>query len=248
MKTPTARLDRLLANLGYGSRREVGQMAAAGMITLDGARLRDPSAHVPLTPDLPERMRVGDAPVDPPPPLTLILHKPLGLVCSHREPGRSVYELLPPRWRRRDPALSTIGRLDLDTSGLLLITDDGALLHRVISPRSHVTKRYLVTLDRPLRGDEGAIFAAGGLLLEGETDALAPAMLEPLSATRAWLTITEGRYHQVRRMFAALGNHVVALHRDRVGGLDIPEDLTPGAFRALTPEERAAIFSEPPAP
>jgi 16S rRNA pseudouridine516 synthase len=248
VKVTTARLDRLLANLGYGSRREVGQMAAAGMITLDGARLRDPSAHVPVTPDLPSRMRVGDAPVDPPPPLTLIVHKPIGLVCSHREPGRSVYELLPPRWRRRDPALSTIGRLDLDTSGLLLITDDGALLHKVISPRSHVTKRYLATLDRPPRGDEAAVFAAGGLLLEGETDPLAPAVLEPLSATTAWLTITEGRYHQVRRMFAAVGNHVTALRRDRIGGLDLPEDLTPGTFRPLAPEERAAIFSGASAP
>jgi 16S rRNA pseudouridine516 synthase len=244
VKTPTARLDRLLANLGYGSRREVGQMAAAGMITLDGARLRDASTHVPLTQDLPLRMRVGDAPVDPLPPLTLILHKPLGLVCSHREPGRSVYELLPPRWRRRDPALSTIGRLDLDTSGLLLITDNGALLHRVISPRAHVTKRYLATLDRPLRGDESAVFAAGGLLLEGETEPLAPAVLEPLSAVTAWLTITEGRYHQVRRMFAALGAQVVALHRDRIGGLDLPAGLAPGAFRLLSAAEQAAIFAE----
>ncbi len=245
MKTPTARLDRLLANLGYGSRREVGQMAAAGMITLDGARLRDPSAHVPVTADLPARLRVSGAPVDPPPPLTLILHKPLGLVCSHREPGRSVYELLPPRWRRRDPALSTIGRLDLDTSGLLLITDDGALLHKVISPRSHVTKRYLATLARPLRGDEAAVFASGGLLLEGESDPLDPAGLEPLSATSAWLTVTEGRYHQVRRMFAAVGNHVDALHRDRVGALDLPADLAPGAYRPLMAPERAALFAGP---
>ena len=237
------RLDRLLANLGYGSRREVGQMVAAGLIVLDGVRLTDPGERLTLTHDLPERMKVNRAPVDPPPPLTLILHKPLGVVCSHREPGRSVYELLPPRWRRRDPTLSTIGRLDVDTSGLLLITDDGGLLHRVISPRARVAKRYLTTLDRPLEGHEAAAFASGDLKLEGETDALAPAVLEPLSPLSAWLTITEGRYHQVRRMFAAVGNHVVALHRDRVGGLDLPADLAAGEWRIADAAEQGALFA-----
>jgi 16S rRNA pseudouridine516 synthase len=165
------------------------------------------------------------------------------VVCSHREAGRSVYELLPQRWRARIPALSTIGRLDKDTSGLLLITDDGPFLHRVISPKSHVAKRYVATLDRPLTGDEAEVFAAGTLMLEGEKDALAPAVLEPLGATQARLTITEGRYHQVRRMFAAVGNHVTALHRDRIGGLDLPGDLEAGAWRSLTPQEQAAIFA-----
>jgi 16S rRNA pseudouridine516 synthase len=188
-------------------------------------------------------MRVGAAPIDPPPPFTLILHKPLGVVCSHREPGRSVYELLPERWRRRAPVLSTIGRLDADTSGFLLITDDGGLLHRVISPRNHVAKRYLATLDRPLDGHEGAVFASGDLVLEGEADPLAPAVLEPLSPTAAHLTITEGRYHQVRRMFAAVGNHVAALHRDRIGALDLPAGLAPGDYRPLTDDEAKAIFA-----
>ena len=242
MKTPTMRLDRLLANLGYGSRREVGYMVAGGLVVLDGKRLKDPAQRLSLDADLPSRMNVGVAPIDPPPPLTLLMHKPLGVVCSHREPGRSIYELLPERWRRRDPVLSTIGRLDAETSGLLLITDDGALLHRVISPRSHVTKRYHATLARPLTGQEAAAFAAGELVLEGETDPLAPALLEPLSPTTAWLTITEGRYHQVRRMFAAMGNHVESLHRDRVGGLDLPADLAPGDYRIATAGELAEIF------
>jgi 16S rRNA pseudouridine516 synthase len=170
------------------------------------------------------------------------MHKPLDVVCSHREAGRSVYELLPNRWRARIPALSTIGRLDKDTSGLLLITDDGPFLHRVISPRSHVAKRYIATLARPLEGGEAEVFAAGTLMLEGETEPLAPAQLEPTGPTEAKLTITEGRYHQVRRMFAAVGNHVTALHRDRIGGLALPADLAPGAWRILTPEEQAAIF------
>ena len=245
MTTPTMRLDRLLANLGYGSRREVGYMVAGGLVVLDGKRLKDSAQRLALDPDLPSRMSVGAAPIDPPPPLTLVLHKPLGVVCSHREPGRSIYELLPERWRRRDPVLSTIGRLDADTTGLLLITDDGALLHRVISPRNHVIKRYHATLARPLEGHEAAVFSAGELVLEGETQPLAPALLEPLSPTTAWLTITEGRYHQVRRMFAAVGNHVDALHRDRVGGLDLPRELGPGDYRIASLADLSAILSGP---
>jgi 16S rRNA pseudouridine516 synthase len=238
-----ARLDRLLANLGYGSRREVQGLLRKGAVVFDGAALSDGGQKIPVVPDLPERMTIEGAPVDPPAPLTLLMHKPLGVVCSHREPGRSVYELLPRRWRARMPGLSTIGRLDLDTTGLLLITDDGPLLHRVIAPRSHVAKRYVARLARPLRGDEAALFASGTLMLESETDPLAPAMLEPLSEIEARLTITEGRYHQVRRMFAAVGNHVEALHRDQIGGLSLPQDLEPGAWRILQPDELAAIFA-----
>jgi 16S rRNA pseudouridine516 synthase len=160
-----------------------------------------------------------------------MLHKPLGVTCSHKEQGPLVYSLLPERWRRREPPISTIGRLDKDTSGLLLLTDDGALLHKIISPRSNITTRYDVTLARPLPGDEAKIFASGELMLEGEEKPLLPVPLEVLSPIRAYVTLTEGRYHQVRRMFAAVGNHVAALHRDRVGNLALPEDLPAGKFR-----------------
>ncbi len=237
------RLDRLLANLGYGSRREVQALVRAGAVTLDGASVDDADMKVALTPDLPARLLVDNAPLDPLPGMALMLHKPLGMTCSHKEAGPLVYDVLPERWRRRDPAISTVGRLDKETSGLLLMTDDGDLLHRIISPKRHVAKRYVATLARPLRGDEGALFASGTLLLEDEPKPLAPAVLEPLSATTARLTITEGRYHQVRRMFAAAGNHVDALHRDRIGGLDLPMDLAPGAYRIMGAAEIAAIFS-----
>jgi 16S rRNA pseudouridine516 synthase len=241
-KVLMARLDRLLANLGYGSRREVADLVRHKQVELDGVVLRDAGARVPVTADLPTRMMVVGRPVDPPAPLILLMHKPLDVVCSHKEPGRSVYDLLPARWRARMPALSTVGRLDKDTTGLLLITDDGDFLHRVISPRRHVAKRYLATLDRALQGHEAEAFADGTLVLEGEAAPLASARLEPLDSHRAYLTITEGRYHQVRRMFAAVGNHVLALHRDRVGGLDLPGDLEPGAWRVATLEEQAIIF------
>lgn len=246
MKPPMARLDRLLANLGYGSRREVNVLARDGRVMLDGAVLKDAGTKIAIAADLPKRLTINGVAVDPPAPLTLIMHKPLGVVCSHKEVGRSVYELLPPRWRARMPSLSSIGRLDKETSGLLLITDDGPLLHRVISPKSHVAKRYLTTLDRPLLGSEAEIFASGTLLLDSESEPLAPAVLEPLSEKLAWLTITEGRYHQVRRMFAAVGNHVNALHRDRIGGLVLPDDLQVGSWRIINDAEVMAIFQANP--
>lgn len=242
-REPAARLDRLLANLGYGSRREVQGLVREGAVVLDGAVLRDGAQRIVLSPDLSERMQVRGAPLDPPAPLVIMMHKPLGVVCSHREAGRSVYELLPARWRARMPGLSTIGRLDKETSGLLLITDDGDFLHRVISPRNHVEKAYVAELDRPLEGHEAALFASGALLLEGETDPLAPARLEPLGEKRARLIITEGRYHQVRRMFAAAGNHVTGLHRERIGRLLLPEDLEPGRWRRLSPDEAAQALA-----
>jgi 16S rRNA pseudouridine516 synthase len=242
-KTPKARLDRLLANLGYGSRREVQALIAAGLVTLDGEVLTDAGGHVAITADLTKRMFVEGVPLDPPPPLVLIMHKPLGLVCSHREPGRSIYSLLPPRWSRRDPAISTIGRLDKETSGLLLMTDDGGLLHRIISPKANIAKRYLVTLQYPLRGDEVDIFVSGAMLIEGDTKPLLPAALDVITPTLCRLTISEGRYHQVRRMFEATGNLVVALHRDRVGALDLPENLEAATYRILTTAELDLVLS-----
>ena len=241
-KTQTSRIDKLLSNMGYGSRTEIGRLAQAGGIVLDGVDVADVSKRIPVTPDLSQRMQIDGAPLDPPPGLVLLLNKPLGMTCSHKEDGALVHDVLPDRWRRRDPALSTIGRLDKETSGLLLLTDDGDFLHRVISPRRHVAKVYRATLARPLAGTEGALFASGELMLEGEAKPLAPATLEVITPVEARLTVTEGRYHQVRRMFAAVGNHVEALHRERVGGLTLPDDLEPGQWRLLTPDEAARVF------
>nr|WP_245863918.1 16S rRNA pseudouridine(516) synthase [Caulobacter mirabilis] len=229
--------------MGYGSRKEMQALARHGHVLIDGEHVRDAEQRIALTPDLQQRLQIDRKPIDPLPGFCLMLHKPLGVTCSHKESGPLVYDLLPTRWRARDPAISTIGRLDKETSGLLLMTDDGALLHKVISPKHHVAKRYRVTLDRPLRGDEAATFEAGGLMLEGETKPLLPATMEILSPTETFLTLTEGRYHQVRRMFAAMGNHVVALHRDRMGGLVLPDDLPAGDFRILGDEDLKAIFA-----
>lgn len=231
------KLVRLIANLGYGSRKDVAWMFREGRVTdVQGEVLYadDKVAH--------EQIRIDGEPLDPPPGMVLMMHKPVGYTCSRKDPGRVVFDLLPPRYRMRDPALSTVGRLDRDTSGLLLFTDDGALLHRIISPRANVTKVYAAELADDLRGDEGELFASGRMMLESETEPLEPARLEVLGPRRARLAITEGRYHQVRRMFAAVGNHVDALHRVSIGGLVLDEGLAPGAWRMLAPDEVAAIF------
>lgn len=172
-------------------------------------------------------------PLDPPEGMVILMHKPAGLVCSHDEgEGKLVYDLLPQRWRLRDPKISTVGRLDKDTSGLLLLTDDGVLLHRLTSPKHKVPKVYEATLDRPLKGDEGSIFASGTLMLNGEKTPCLPAQLEVIDPTHARLEIVEGRYHQVRRMFAGVGNHVTALHRSTFGTLELG-DLKAGEYRLI---------------
>lgn len=230
------RLDRLLANLGYGSRREVAEFFASGRVTRADGRIvtseTERATHAEL--------RVDGEPLDPLAPLTLVMHKPVGVVCSHDDDeGALVYGLLPPRFGRRNPPLSTVGRLDKDTSGLLLLTDDGGLLHRLISPKKAVWKTYEATLARPLRGDEAAAFGSGTLLLANDTKPCLPARLEVVSPTLARLSIVEGRYHQVRRMFAAVGNHVESLHRLSIGALTLG-DLPPGSWRPATTTDLAA--------
>ncbi len=231
------KLVKLIANLGYGSRKDVTAMFRAGMITDADGEVLYADDQVPH-----EAIRIDGKPLDPPAGLLLMLHKPVGYTCSTKDPGRVVYDLLPSRFRLRSPSLSTVGRLDRDTSGLLLLTDDGALLHRIVSPKTHLPKVYEATLANDLRGDEAGIFASGTLLLEAETTPLAPAQLDVVGRRIARLTLTEGRYHQVRRMFAAVGNHVLALHRDRIGGLDLG-DLPAGQWRVLDEGDRARLFS-----
>jgi 16S rRNA pseudouridine516 synthase len=231
------KLVKHLANLGYGSRKDVATMLRNGWVTDAAGRELDADAEVAH-----EDVRVDDEALDPAPGMLLMLHKPVGYTCSTKDLGRLVYDLLPPRFRLRNPVLSSVGRLDRDTSGLLLMTDDGALLHRITSPKSHLPKVYEATLAGDLRGDEGGLFAAGTLMLDGEKEPLAPAVLEALSPRLARITTIEGRYHQVRRMFAAVGNHVEALRRTRIGGLEL-DALAPGEWRLLEAGDRARLFS-----
>jgi 16S rRNA pseudouridine516 synthase len=232
LKSSKVRLDKLLGSLGYCGRKEVAALLREGIITH--------TENLPLKSDtkvVHDEILFNGKPLDPPSGMVILMHKPLGLVCSHDEgEGKLVYNLLPPRWRMRDPKISTIGRLDKETSGLLLLTDDGALLHRLTSPKHKVPKVYEATLDRPLKGDEAEIFASGALMLNGEKTPCLLAKLTIIDDTHVTLEITEGRYHQVRRMFAAVGNHVVSLHRSTFGTLTLG-DLQAGEYRLLNVKE-----------
>ena len=232
------KLLRLIANLGYGSRKQVAAMFREGRITDAAGEVLyadDAIAHADV--------RIDGEPLDHAQGIVLMLHKPVGYTCSTRDPGRVVYDLLPPRFRLRNPIISPVGRLDRDTSGLLLLTDDGALLHRIVSPKSGLSKVYEATLASDLRGDEAALFASGSLMLESEKTSLLPVAMEILGPRAARLTLTEGRYHQVRRMFAAAGNHVETLHRSRIGGLGMG-DLASGAWSLLEATEIAELFAK----
>jgi 16S rRNA pseudouridine516 synthase len=232
------RLVRLIANLGYGSRREVAMMFREGRIT-------DSAGDVLYADDKRDHadIRFDGEPLDPPASLSLMLNKPVGVTCSTRDVGRIVYDLLPERFQLRNPQLSTVGRLDRDTSGLLLLTDDGPLLHRIISPKSGIDKVYEASLAEDLRGNEQEVFASGSLMLESEKTPLLPAELEVLEPRRVRLTLHEGRYHQVRRMFAAIGNHVTALRRLSVGGLALGT-LAEGEWRVVDDNDIKTLFGQ----
>ncbi|RZZ88077.1 pseudouridine synthase [Pseudoxanthomonas winnipegensis] len=231
------KIVRHIANLGYGSRKQVQALFREGRVT-------DAAGEVLYTDDPVDHdaIRIDGEPLDPAPGLCVLLHKPVGYTCSTKDAGRLVYDLLPTRWRQRDPVLSTVGRLDRQTSGLLLLTDDGGLLHRIISPKAQLPKVYEATLARDLRGDEAQTFASGTLLLESDPKPLLPAELDVIAPRQVRLTLHEGRYHQVRRMFAAVGNHVETLHRSRIGGLALG-DLPEGQWRALDAADLATLFS-----
>jgi 16S rRNA pseudouridine516 synthase len=224
------RIDQLMANLGYCSRREARDWLNVGRVAVAGVIASDPSAKAAA-----DDVRIDGEPLDHPDGLLLLLNKPVGLVCSHdRNEGPSVYDLLPERWRRRNPQVTSVGRLDKETSGALLLTDQTALVHRLTSPKHKVPKVYRATLNRKLGPELAPLFAAGTLVLAGETEPCAPASLRPLSDTIAELTLIEGKYHQVRRMFASQGYEVLALHRSRFGEWAV-EDLKDGEWRELPP-------------
>jgi 16S rRNA pseudouridine516 synthase len=222
------RLDRLLANLGYASRTEATHMIRNGRVSVDGNVTRDPSSRVdPLS------VRLDDEPLDHPSGIFVAVHKPADYVCSHDDrDGATVFTLLPRQWLDRTPRPEAVGRLDKDTTGLLLITDDHALLHRLTSPKHHVEKIYEVLLDRPVDLSLIDVFAAGTLMLRSEEEPCLPATLRILEGCRAELTITEGRYHQVKRMFAACDYNVQSLHRTRVGPWSL-DDLAKREWRDL---------------
>ena len=222
------RLDQLLSNLGYCSRSQASYLVRDGRVSVEGVTELRASLKVD-----PVQVRLDGESLDHPEGLLILLHKPLGYVCSHSDSeGASIYELLPERWRARNPKLVTVGRLDKDTSGLLLVTDQHELVHKLTSPKKHVEKVYEVETNIEMGPDLIEKFASGQLKLHGEKTPCLPAKLEILSPTRSRIGVTEGRYHQVRRMYAAVGVHVTRLHRKSLGKIDLG-DLESGLFQCL---------------
>ena len=178
-------------------------------------------------------VQVDGEPVEAPEGILALLHKPAGHVCSHDErEGPRVFDLLPARWLKRNPPVTTVGRLDKDATGALLITDQGELVHRWTSPKRHVTKLYEVTVDRDLEPGLTGVFASGELRLDDEPKPCLPAKLEITGPRTARLELTEGKYHQVKRMFASQGWTVLRLHRSRFGEFELG-DLPVGQWRRL---------------
>lgn len=225
------RIDALMSRYGYCSRREVAQWLKRGRVTRAGEPVRSPNEKAE-----PQDVLVDGEPVEFPNGLYVALNKPLGCTCSHKEAGELVYDLLPAQWLRRNPAVNTVGRLDKETSGLLLLTDDGAFEHAQTSPRRHVPKVYAFTTEQAVPPAAVEQFASGEFMLQGERTPCLPAELRLTGECAGRLTLHEGRYHQVRRMLAAVGAPVLTLERVEIGPLKLEDlNLAPGEWVAIDP-------------
>ena len=226
------RLDKLLAAQSTWSRREVKEWIRQGLVTVNGLPARGPEQKIDAGAD---RVELSGREVALRPRLYLMMNKPAGVVSASRDSScPTVIDLVPEELRRR--GLFPAGRLDKDTTGMVIITDDGELAHRILSPKSHVPKVYLARLDRPVTQEMAEGFAAG-IPLPGEEGACLTAELEQLEETLARVTLREGMYHQIKRMFGTYGAKVVELRRIAMGALPLDETLAPGRCRELTPKE-----------
>jgi len=232
------RLDRYLANAGHGSRSEVKDFIRRGLVRVDGQIIRDSGYAV--REDGSQQVEVSGQTVILQRQVHLMLNKPAGLITAMEDPQhRTVAELIPSRWQ--SAGLFPVGRLDRDATGLLILTNDGTLCHRLASPRWQVWKTYRVMVDgRPFSEDERPVFKAGLRLSDGQI--CRPAELTILGDTHALLTIHEGKFHQVKRMMLSTGRQVIALHRLSVGPLQLDEKLAPGECRELTDKEIKALY------
>ena len=229
------RLDKFIAQQLGVSRAIAGREIRGSRVTVDGDIVKD--ASFKLQPEH-EVEYDGNTLTQQNGPRYFMLNKPQGYVCSTDAPAHPtiLYFLDEPVAHK----LHAAGRLDIDTTGLVLMTDDGQWSHRITSPRHHCEKTYLVELESPLAEGTAELFAKG-VQLHNEKDLTKPAVLEVITPSEVRLTISEGRYHQVKRMFAAVGNHVVGLHRERIGDILLDDALAPGEYRPLTETEIASV-------
>ncbi len=224
------RLDKFLSQNSDSSRSLIQQAIKAGRVSVNGIIAK--KGDQKLLGD--ETIMLDEKLVEAFKTRYLMLHKPAGYVCANSDSEHPVVvDLIKlPRWQE----LQIVGRLDIDTTGLVLLTDDGQWNHRITSPRHECDKIYRVTTANPISNATAELFATG-VQLHGEKSPTRPAKLELISSHEARLQIHEGKYHQVKRMFAAAGNHVVALHRESIGRIQLDPALAPGEYRALTAAE-----------
>ena len=224
------RLDKFLSQNSDSSRSLIQQAIKAGRVSVNGVIAK--KGDQKLLGD--ELVTFDEKIVEAFRTRYLMLHKPIGYVCANSDSEHPVVvDLIRlPRWQE----LQIVGRLDIDTTGLVLLTDDGQWNHRITSPRNECKKVYRVTTANPISEETTQLFATG-VQLHGEKAPTRPAQLELISSHEARLEIHEGKYHQVKRMFAAVGNHVVGLHRESIGGIYLDPDLAPGEYRPLTENE-----------
>ncbi|MDQ0141575.1 pseudouridine synthase [Cupriavidus necator] len=229
-------LDRILQSQGFGTRRYCGDLIAAGLVEVNGEPCDDPGAQfdvdgLRLTVDGEQWLACTKA--------YLMLNKPTGYECSQRPRHHpSVYNLLPVPLRQRE--VQAVGRLDHDTTGLLLLTDDGQFIHAQTSPKRKVPKVYEVTTAEPVTPEQAQALRSGVQLLD-EPAPIAAEACEITGERSLRLTLVQGKYHQVKRMVAAAGNHVDALHRSAIGSLQLDPALAEGEWRWLTADELAAL-------
>ena len=235
------RLDRFLSNATALSRTQAQRAIRAGRVSVDGAIVKQAAVSVPLS----ALVCLDEAPVMPPLPRYIMLNKPMGVICATEDSShRTAIDLL----CLPNPAgLHFAGRLDIDATGLVLITDDGQWSHRIVSPVHHCDKRYRVGLQQALVVTDAQRLQEG-LLLRGEKKPTRPAKLECITPKEWLITISEGRYHQVKRMFAAVGCKVIALHRESIGPLSLDVHLEAGKYRDLSSEEIRMFDSSPEQP
>ncbi len=225
------RLDKIISATGKKSRREVKELVRQGRILVDGKPAS--AADIKVDPACTEIL-IDGVDIGYEKHTYLMLHKPAGVLSAVEDRWQqTVLDLLPEELRRR--GLSPVGRLDKDTEGLLLLTNDGELTHKLLSPKYHVDKVYYARVEGCLEQTDVVAFAAGMTLGDG-LECL-PAGLEILSSDEALVTLQEGKFHQVKRMLAARGKPVVYLKRLSMGALQLDETLLPGEFRPLTPAE-----------
>lgn len=231
------RLDRWLVTLGVGSRSEVQKLVKKGGVKVNDAPIKDPGMQVD---ENTARLTVLGQPVDGRLTRHVMLHKPAGLLTAARDKKQpTVMDLLPEVYA--SIGCMPVGRLDKDTTGLLFLTTDGELNHRLLSPGRHVDKTYLAEVDGTLNESHIAAFAEGLHLSDFDAQ---PAKLEILAPHLGRVTVHEGKFHQVKRMFSAVGCEVVKLHRETFGSLTLDPNLPEGEWRELTEDELSALYSD----